>query len=188
MIWESRITILIVSRVRPNLLQIQINIEVDNIANLPSLLHNKDSEELTQKKEQARQERNRKHEQIMANPIVKAVHRTQNNFLAATFDFAAFSATKGGTYVTALGVATTPMGIGAPIMALGSTMSALGNGYYGLQNIMEGHTTTGLYRIGTSLFFYYLPFSLNKYMTEGQQAIFNGYLLPHSIIIDKTTE
>jgi len=116
-----------------------------------------------------------------------AVYKAQNDFLTTIPDVAAFIASKGADFITALGIVTAPVG-GSPLIALGGTMSVLGNSYYGIQNIMDGDTATGVYRIGTSLFFYYLPFSLNKYMTEGQQAIFNGYLLPHSIIIGKTAE
>ena len=132
--------------------------------------------------------RNFEHHLTMSNPIVKSIHIAQREFLSAIPDIAAFAAVKGGDYITALGIATAPFGVGAPLMALGGTMSVLGNSYYGIQNIIEGNTATGMYQAGTSLFFYFLPFSLNKYMTEGQQAIFNGFLLPHSITISKTME
>ena len=108
--------------------------------------------------------------------------------MSAIPDIAAFAAVKGGDYITALGIATAPFGVGAPLMALGGTMSVLGNSHYGIQNIIEGNTATGMYQLGTSGLIYAIPFPLNKYMTEEQQAIFNGFLLPHSIIINKAAQ
>ena len=128
------------------------------------------------------------HHLTMSNPIVKSIHVAQREFLSAIPDIAAFAAVKGGDYITALGIATAPFGVGAPLMALGGTMSVLGNSYYGIQNIIEGNTAAGIYQLGTSWLMYAIPFPLNKYMTEGQQAIFNGFLLPHSIIINKAAQ